>query len=61
MATGAAVAVGRLGSILGPLVAGQLLTAGFSAAGVALAMAPVVIVAGLAATAMTSRATAFAD
>jgi len=61
MATGAAVAVGRLGSILGPLVAGQLLTAGFSAAGVALAMAPVVIVAGLAATAMTSRATAFTD
>jgi AAHS family 3-hydroxyphenylpropionic acid transporter len=61
LATGAAVAVGRLGSILGPLVAGQLLTAGFSAAGVALAMAPVVIVAGLAATAMTSRATAFAD
>jgi len=61
LATGAAVAVGRLGSILGPLVAGQLLTAGFSAAGVAMAMAPVVIVAGLAATMMTTRATPFAD
>ena len=60
LATGAAVAVGRLGSIVGPLVAGQLLTVGFSAAGVAMAMAPVVVVAGLAATTMVSRAKSFA-
>lgn len=56
LATGASVAVGRLGSIAGPLVAGQLLAFGFSAGGVAAAMAPVVIVAGLAATAMTLKA-----
>lgn len=53
LATGAAVAVGRLGSIAGPLVAGELLALGFTAGGVAGAMAPFVIVAGLAATAMT--------
>jgi len=57
LATGASVAVGRLGSIAGPLVAGQLLGLGFTAGGVAAAMAPVVIVAGFAATLMTLRAT----
>lgn len=56
LATGASVAVGRLGSIAGPLVAGQLLGLGFTAGGVAAAMAPVVVVAGLAATLMTLRA-----
>jgi len=56
LATGASVAVGRLGSIAGPLVAGQLLTLGFTAGGVAAAMAPAVVVAGVAATFMTLRA-----
>ena len=56
LATGASVAVGRLGSIAGPLVAGQLLGLGFTAGGVAAAMAPVVVVAGLAATLMTLKA-----
>lgn len=55
LATGAAVAVGRLGSIVGPLVAGQLMATGAGPAGVAAAMAPVVIVAGLAATVMTLK------
>jgi AAHS family 3-hydroxyphenylpropionic acid transporter len=58
LATGASVAVGRLGSIAGPLVAGQLLGLGFTAGGVAAAMAPVVMVAGIAATLMTLRAKA---
>ena len=43
---GAAVGVGRVGSILGPLVGGGLLSAGASANGVALAMAPVALGAG---------------
>ena len=55
-ATGAAVAAGRLGSVAGPLVAGQLLGLGFTAGGVAGAMTPVVVVAGLAATLMTLKA-----
>jgi len=52
--TGAAVAVGRLGSIIGPLVAGQLVALGVGASGLALAMAPVILVSGLAATAMAT-------
>jgi AAHS family 3-hydroxyphenylpropionic acid transporter len=44
---GAAVGVGRVGSILGPLVGGGLLSAGASASGVALAMAPVALGAGM--------------
>ncbi|HKP79349.1 MAG TPA: MFS transporter, partial [Phenylobacterium sp.] len=56
LATGASVAAGRLGSVAGPLVAGQLLGLGFTAGGVAAAMAPVAIVAGLAATLMTLTA-----
>jgi AAHS family 3-hydroxyphenylpropionic acid transporter len=43
---GAAVGVGRVGSIMGPLVAGSLLSAGASASAVALAMAPVALAAG---------------
>jgi len=43
---GAAVGVGRVGSILGPLVGGSLLGAGVSASGVAFAMAPVALAAG---------------
>jgi AAHS family 3-hydroxyphenylpropionic acid transporter len=43
---GAAVGVGRVGSILGPLVAGGLLSAGASASAVAFSMAPVALGAG---------------
>ncbi len=44
---GAAVAMGRLGSVAGPLLAGQLRQAGYSADGVFGAMIPVVLVGGI--------------
>jgi len=50
---GAAVAVGRLGSIAGPLIAGELRAAGASADQVLAAMLPVVLVAGAAALLLT--------
>jgi AAHS family 3-hydroxyphenylpropionic acid transporter len=46
---GAAVAVGRIGGITGPLAAGQLLALGVSPAGVLLAATPAAAVAGAAA------------
>ena len=52
---GAAVAAGRVGSIVGPLLAGSMLGAGANAAGVVTAMLPVVAVAGLAAVALLRR------
>lgn len=55
LATGASIAVGRLGSIAGPLVAGHLLGQGWGPAGVAMSMVPVVLAAGLAAGVMTVR------
>ncbi|MFV3074895.1 MFS transporter [Niveispirillum fermenti] len=55
LATGAAIAVGRLGSIGGPLVAGHLLGQGWGPAGVAMAMVPVALSAGVAAAIMTIR------
>ncbi|SDQ02492.1 3-(3-hydroxy-phenyl)propionate transporter MhpT [Ectopseudomonas guguanensis] len=45
---GAAVAVGRLGAMSGPLVAGQMLALGTGTAGVLLASAPGIVVAALA-------------
>ena len=54
MSTGAAVAVGGVGSIIGPFAAGQLVALGVGASGLALAMAPVVLVSGLAATLMAT-------
>jgi AAHS family 3-hydroxyphenylpropionic acid transporter len=53
LGAGAAVGVGRFGSITGPMIAGELLGLGFGPAGVALAMAPVVLAAGAAAVAAT--------
>lgn len=50
---GAAVAVGRLGSIAGPLIAGELRAAGASADQVIGAMLPVVLAAGAAAVLLT--------
>jgi AAHS family 3-hydroxyphenylpropionic acid transporter len=52
-AAGAAVGVGRFGSILGPLVAGQLRQAGWSADHVLLALVPVALLAGLSAVSLT--------
>jgi AAHS family 3-hydroxyphenylpropionic acid transporter len=52
-AAGAAVGVGRIGSILGPLVAGQLRQVGWSAGHVLSAMVPVALAAGAAVVAMT--------
>jgi AAHS family 3-hydroxyphenylpropionic acid transporter len=45
---GAAIAVGRLGSIAGPLIAGQLRTGGYSPGQVFEAMIPVSLVASAA-------------
>ncbi|WP_419795153.1 3-(3-hydroxy-phenyl)propionate transporter MhpT [Pseudomonas palleroniana] len=44
---GAAVAIGRLGSVAGPLAAGQLLAAGAGTPGVLLATSPGVVIAAL--------------
>jgi AAHS family 3-hydroxyphenylpropionic acid transporter len=52
---GAAVAVGRLGSVVGPLFAGGLLAGGSSSAAVLLAIVPFVVVGGGAALALTWR------
>ena len=51
--TGAAVGVGRFGSIVSPLIAGFLLRGGFSASEVMLLMAPVMLVGGAAIVALT--------
>jgi AAHS family 3-hydroxyphenylpropionic acid transporter len=53
---GAAVAAGRLGSVVGPLFAGGLLASGGGSASVLLAIVPFVAVGGSAAFALTWRA-----
>ncbi|WP_293907373.1 MFS transporter [Phenylobacterium sp.] len=58
---GAAVGVGRLGSIAGPLIAGELRQAGYSAGQVFGAMTPVVLAAGAAALALSFLAKARED
>jgi AAHS family 3-hydroxyphenylpropionic acid transporter len=52
---GAAVAVGRLGSVIGPLIAGALLARGGDSATVLLAIVPFVVVGGTAALALAGR------
>jgi AAHS family 3-hydroxyphenylpropionic acid transporter len=52
---GAAVAVGRLGSVLGPLYAGALLSGGGGSGRVLLGIVPFVAIAGAAAFALASR------
>jgi MFS transporter, AAHS family, 3-hydroxyphenylpropionic acid transporter len=52
---GAAVAVGRLGSVVGPVFAGVLLAGGGSSAAVLLAIVPFVLLGGSAAFALTWR------
>jgi len=48
LGTGASIAVGRLGSVVGPMLAGYVLKAGYGPSGVAIAMLPGIVVAGLA-------------
>ena len=50
---GAAIGVGRMGAIIGPLIAGELRQAGFSGSQVFTAMIPVVIVAAIATLALS--------
>lgn len=52
---GVAVAVGRLGSMSGPLVAGQLLAAGAGVSGLLLAVSPLVAIAAFSAAALLNR------
>lgn len=53
--SGASVAVGRIGSILGPLLAGFLMSGGTSATGVVLYMVPVAALAAVAVLALSFR------
>jgi AAHS family 3-hydroxyphenylpropionic acid transporter len=53
---GAAVAIGRLGSVAGPLAAGQLLAAGAGTTGVLLATSPGLLIAAVAAISVMMRA-----
>ena len=55
--TGAMVAFGRIGAILGPLLAASLLSAGVGATGVLLALLPLVVVAGAATVGVLGRPT----
>ena len=54
-ASGAAIGMGRFGSIAGPLLAGQIREAGVSAEGLLAILLPVVVAAGIAATWASSR------
>lgn len=56
--SGASIAVGRVGSIVGPLLAGVWIGGGTSAAGVVQYMVPVAAVAGIAVFALSFRPTA---
>lgn len=58
---GVAVAMGRIGSILGPMVVGSLLTGGSSANAVLAVMAPVALVSGAALFVLTMLATLVSD
>ncbi|MNF51833.1 4-hydroxybenzoate transporter PcaK [compost metagenome] len=53
---GAAVAIGRLGSVAGPLAAGQILAAGAGTAGVLLATSPGLVIAALTIISVIARA-----
>lgn len=50
---GAAIAAGRFGSVLGPVLAGQLLGGGASSGQVVMSTVPIVVLAGVAAMALT--------
>ena len=52
---GSAVAIGRVGSVGGPLLAGLMLSSGYSVPGLLLRLLPLVLVGGLAALIVTRR------
>lgn len=52
---GASVAIGRLGSVAGPLAAGQILAAGAGASGLLLAVSPGLVIAAVAALTLLGR------
>jgi AAHS family 3-hydroxyphenylpropionic acid transporter len=56
--SGASVAVGRIGSIMGPLLAGVMMSSGASASGVVRYMVPVAAIAAVAVFALSFRPTA---
>ena len=56
LATGAALAVGRVGSILGPMLAGEVLHRGYGPNGVLTVLVPVAAIAGLSVFCLTSIA-----
>ena len=58
---GAAVAIGRLGSVAGPLAAGQILAAGAGTTGVLLATSPGLVVAALSILTVLARTGAIAE
>lgn len=61
LATGSALAIGRVGSILGPMMAGEVLSRGYGPSGVLTLLVPVAILAGLAVFIVTSRARPLAE
>ncbi|ESQ89396.1 hypothetical protein ABAC460_12865 [Asticcacaulis sp. AC460] len=65
LGTGTAIAFGRVGSITGPLMAGYILKTGIGPlhgpGGVAMAMIPLIVVAGLAVTLLTASARILED
>ncbi|MBV7492520.1 MULTISPECIES: 3-(3-hydroxy-phenyl)propionate transporter MhpT [Pseudomonas] len=58
---GAAVAIGRLGSVAGPLAAGQILAAGAGTTGVLLATSPGLVIAALSILTVIARTGAIAE
>jgi AAHS family 3-hydroxyphenylpropionic acid transporter len=58
---GAAVSIGRLGSIAGPLVAGSLMSLGYGGSEILFAMLPVTAGAAIAATALSRRISTFSE
>jgi AAHS family 3-hydroxyphenylpropionic acid transporter len=52
---GSAVAIGRVGSVAGPLVAGVLLSAGLGVSAMLLFLVPFIVIGGLAAHLITRR------
>jgi AAHS family 3-hydroxyphenylpropionic acid transporter len=58
---GAAVAIGRLGSVAGPLAAGQILAAGAGTTGVLLATSPGLVIAALSILTVIARSSSTAE
>ena len=61
LGTGASIAVGRLGSVVGPMMAGYVLKAGYGPSGVAIAMLPGIAIAAVAIFILMRQARVLAD